>query len=418
MVTVTRYDKPTMADTANRRFFLIVLDGCGAGEMPDALEYGEGDLGSSTLSNTAQAVDGLEMPHLAARGWGNITPMVGVPPQATAPASWGRLAEASRGKDTVTGHWEMVGVQTDIPFPTYPNGFPPDIMHAFEAIVGTKTLGNVPASGTEILTRLGEEHIRTGFPIVYTSADSVFQVAAHEDPEIFGLERLCRACEVARALLTEPHHVGRVIARPFVGTTAADFKRTENRRDYPLLPPHDTLLDLLSRANRKVHAVGKIYEIFSGSGISTFEKTTNNADHQAALARAVRGQGPGAGADFIFANLEDFDMLYGHRNDPQNFARLLNEFDEFMGEEFLPYLRPGDLVGITADHGNDPTTPSTDHSREYAPLLLFGPSLTQPSFLGDRATFADWGATVAAWLRAPAPEKGAAFPSLPDTDLS
>jgi phosphopentomutase len=404
-----------MHDTSNRRFFLIVLDGCGAGEMPDALEYGVGDLGSSTLGNTAKAVGGLLMPNLAALGWGNITPMEGVPVQTAAPSLWGRLAEASRGKDTVTGHWEMMGVRTDVPFPTYPNGFPAEIMDAFEGIVGTKTLGNVPASGTEILTRLGEEHVRTGFPIVYTSADSVFQVAAHEDPAIFGLERLHQACEAARTLLTEPHHVGRVIARPFVGTTADTFKRTENRRDYPLLPPHDTVLDLLTQAGKQVHAIGKIYEIFSGRGISTFEKTTNNPDHQAALARAVQDQG--TEADFIFANLEDFDMLYGHRNDAVNFARLLNEFDAFMGAEFLPHLRPGDLVGITADHGNDPTTPSTDHSREYAPLLLFGPALKRHADLGDRATFADWGATVAAWLGTPAPLNGAAFSFLPDTDL-
>ena len=401
-----------------RRFFLIVLDGCGAGEMPDALEYGAGDPGSNTLSNTAQAVGGLTMPNLTALGWGNITPMACVPPQPTAPALWGRLAEASKGKDTVTGHWEMVGVRTDIPFPTYPNGFPPEIIAAFEKIVGTKTLGNVPASGTEILTKLGDEHIRTGFPIVYTSADSVFQVAAHEDPAIFGLERLYDACQAARALLTPPHHVGRVIARPFVGTTAETFKRTENRRDYPLLPPHETVLDLLDRAGRSVHGIGKIHEIFSGRGIRTFEQTTNNTDHQAALARAVRGEGPGADADFVFANLEDFDMLYGHRNDPVNFARLLDEFDTFMGSDFLPYLRPGDLVGITADHGNDPTTPSTDHSREYAPLLLFGPGVKKPVDLGNRTTFADWGATVASWLQAPSPANGAPFPSLPDTDAS
>jgi phosphopentomutase len=407
-----------MSNTEKRRFFLIVLDGCGAGEMPDALEYGKGDPGSNTLSNTAKAVGGLKMPNLAAQGWGNITPMTGVPTHPAAPALWGRLAEASKGKDTVTGHWEMVGVQTDIPFPTYPNGFPPEIIGAFEKIVGTKTLGNVPASGTEILTKLGEEHVRTGFPIVYTSADSVFQVAAHEDSAIFGLERLYQACEAVRALLIAPHHVGRVIARPFVGTKAETFKRTENRRDYPLLPPHDTVLDLLTASGKSVHGIGKIYEIFSGRGITTFEKTTNNTDHQAALARAVQGIGAGADADFIFANLEDFDMLYGHRNDPVNFARLLNEFDDFMGSEFLPHLRPGDLVGITADHGNDPTTPSTDHSREYAPLLLVGPSLTQPVALEDRATFADWGASIAAWLKAPMPTNGTPFPDLSEINPS
>jgi phosphopentomutase len=385
-----------------RRFFLIVLDGCGAGELPDAIEYGEGDLGSNTLGNTARAVGGLTIPHLQQLGFSNITPMEGVPPRPDAPAAWGRLAEASKGKDTVTGHWEMMGVRTDVPFPTYPHGFPPDVIAGFEAIVGRKVLGNVPASGTEIIQRLGEEHLRTGRPIVYTSADSVFQVAAHEDPAIFGLPRLYDVCAAARQMLIPPNHVGRVIARPFVGTSAENFRRTENRRDYPLPPPHETVLDRLVVAGRRVHAVGKISEIFSGRGITTSEPTTNNPDHITALGRAVRGEGSGGAADFVFANLEDFDMLYGHRNDPVNFARLLAEFDAFVGTSLLPHLRPGDLVGITADHGNDPTTPSTDHSREYAPLLLFGSSLTTPHPLGDRPTFADWGATVLAYLGVPA----------------
>ncbi|MBC8103841.1 MAG: phosphopentomutase [Cytophagales bacterium] len=395
--------------TLKRRFFLIVLDGCGAGEMPDALDYGVGDIGSNTLANTARAVGGLQMPALAKVGWGNITPLRGVPLAPNAPALWGRLAEVSKGKDTVTGHWEMVGIRTDVPFPTYPGGFPPEIIGAFEKIVGTKILGNLPASGTEILKRLGEEHLRTGFPIVYTSADSVFQVAAHEDVSLFGLERLYRACEAARRMLREPHHVGRVIARPFIGDSALTFQRTENRRDYPLPLPHDTVLDLLTKAGKTVHAIGKISEIFGGQGITTAEKTTNNPDHIAALARAVRGEGPGGDSDFVFANLEDFDMLYGHRNDPVNFARLLREFDDFVGADLLPHLRAGDLVGITADHGNDPTTTSTDHSREYVPLLAFGPAITQPCPLGNRATFADWGATIAAWLGASLPPEGDSF---------
>ena len=401
-----------MRVTPRRRFFLIVLDGCGAGEMPDAIEYGAGDPGSNTLGNTARAAGGLRMPNLEALGWGNIIPMEGVAPRPDAPAVWGRLAEISKGKDTVTGHWEMMGVHTQIPFPTYPQGFPPDVLRPFEQHVGAETLGNVPASGTEIIARLGEEHVRTGKPIVYTSADSVFQVAAHEDPAVFGLDRLYEACEAARAMLVPPHHVGRVIARPFVGTAADDFKRTENRRDYPLLPPHDTVLDRLVAAGRNVHAIGKIREIFSGRGVTTYEQTTNNPDHLDALTRAVTGEGPGRDADFVFANLEDFDMLYGHRNDPVNFARLLTEFDDWVGQ-MLPHLRPGDLVGITADHGNDPTTPSTDHSREYVPLLLFGPPVTARRALGDRATFADWGATACAWLDAPLPPLGTPF--LPGT---
>lgn len=388
-----------------RRFFLIVLDGCGAGEMPDAVPlYGEGDRGANTLGNTARAVGGLQMPNLQKLGWGNITPMEGVAPNPDAPAYWGRLAEASKGKDTVTGHWEMMGVRTDIPFPTYSHGFPPDIIATFENHIGTGILGNRPASGTEIIKELGELHTQTGRPIVYTSADSVFQVAAHEDPAIFGLPRLYEACEWARKTLTPPNHVGRVIARPFVGTNAENFKRTENRRDYPLLPPHETVLEILSALGRHVHGIGKIGEIFTQRGITTTEPTTNNPDHLAALTRVACGEGPGAKADFVFVNLEDFDMLYGHRNDPKGFARLLREFDEWVARDFLPHLREGDLVGLTADHGNDPTTPSTDHSREYIPLLVFGPSITGPHPMGDRATFADWGATAAAYLGVNLPE--------------
>lgn len=381
-----------------RRFFLLVLDGCGAGELPDAAQYGPGDPGSNTLAHTASAVGGLRMPNLQALGWGNVTPMEGVAPKPDATAAWGRLTETSKGKDTVTGHWEMMGVRLGVPFPTYPNGFPPDVIAAFEAHIGRKTLGNYPASGTEIIKRLGEEHVRTGFPIVYTSADSVFQVAAHEDPAIFGLDRLYEACAFAREILVPPHHVGRVIARPFVGKTAADFKRTENRRDYPLAPPQETAIDRIAAAGKRIHLIGKTCELFPHRDGLSYEPTTNNPDHMEAIGRIVRGEGPGVDADFIFANLEDFDMLYGHRNDPVGFARLLNEFDEWVGRELLPALRPGDLVGITADHGNDPTTPSTDHSREYAPLLLFGPSIIGSHPLGERATFADWGATAGQWL--------------------
>ncbi len=391
------------------RFLLLVLDGCGAGALPDAAEFGDGDVPANTLAHTADAVGGLVLPHLSRLGFGNIIPMRGVAPEPDAPAAWGRLAEISRGKDTVTGHWEMVGVHTSVAFPTYPGGFPPDVVAAFERITGRGTLGNYAASGTEILQRLGAEHVRTGNPILYTSADSVFQVAAHEDPAIFGLDRLYDVCERARAMLQDPYHVGRVIARPFVGTNGTDFKRTENRRDYPLPAPHDTVLDTLTAAGKHVHAVGKISEIFGGRGITTSDKTTNNPDHIAAILGFLRGEGAGANADFVFANLEDFDMLYGHRNDPVGFARLLTEFDAAVGE-MLPLLRLGDLLAITADHGNDPTTPSTDHSREYAPLLVFGPPVTKPVPLGDRATFADWGATVSKWLGAPLPKLGMPFP--------
>ncbi|MDX1932317.1 MAG: phosphopentomutase [Capsulimonadales bacterium] len=394
-----------MLSVPRRRFLLIVLDGCGVGELPDAAAFGPGDPGSNTLGNLSRAVGGLSLPHLGRLGFGGITPMVGVPPVADASACWGRLAEVSRGKDTVTGHWEMMGVRTDVAFPTYPNGFPADVLTAFEAIIGTKTLGNRPASGTEILRELGEEHCRTGFPIVYTSADSVFQVAAHETPAIFGLDRLYDACAAMRERLVAPHHVGRVIARPFVGTASENFRRTENRRDYPLPPPRETVPDRLRAAGKRVHAIGVVSEVFGGRGITSSERTRSNPEHQAAIGNALRSPD----WDFLFANLEDFDMLYGHRNDPAGFARLLSEFDTFVGETLLPSLAPGDLVGITADHGNDPTTPSTDHSREYAPLLLFGPALTTFGPLGDRATFADWGATVCDYLGVDPPGEGTSF---------
>ncbi len=389
------------------RFLLLVLDGCGASALPDAPDFGDVN-GANTLANTASAVGGLLMPILQRLGFGNITPMRGVAPAPDAPAAWGRLAEVSRGKDTITGHWEMMGVETRVAFPTYPNGFPPDLVAAFERITGRGTLGNYPASGTEIIKALGAEHMHTGKPILYTSADSVFQVAAHEDPAIFGLERLYEVCERSRAMLAPPNHVGRVIARPFVGTTPGDFQRTEHRRDYPLPAPGDTVLDLLTRAGKHTHAIGKISEIFGGRGIQTSEPTTNNPDHIAAILRFLRGEGGGVDADFVFANLEDFDMLYGHRNDPAGFARLLTEFDAAVAE-MLPLLRPGDLVGITADHGNDPTTPSTDHSREYAPLLIFGPSIREPTPLGTRATFGDWGASVCRWLGVSTPPFGTPF---------
>jgi phosphopentomutase len=371
------------------------------GELPDAIQYGIGDLGANTLGNTARAVGGLIMPHLTRLGWGNITEMQGVPPEPNAPVVWGKLAERSRGKDSVVGHWEMMGVITETPFPIYPHGFPIELMQAFEKIVGRPVLGGLPASGTEILKQLGEEHCRTGSPILYTSADSVFQVAAHEDPAIFGLERLYAVCEAARAMLISPHPIGRVIARPFLGNHAGNFQRTGNRRDYPLPPPTETVLDHLTAHGKTVHSIGKIAEFFSGHGITSSQHTTNNTAHQDALEEAVRGSGDGGKADFVFANLEDFDMLYGHRNDPVNFARLLTEFDTFLGERFLPFLAPGDLVGITADHGNDPTTLSTDHSREYAPLWLAGKPITAPQALGERTTFADWGATVCHWLGVP-----------------
>lgn len=365
------------------RILLVVLDGVGAGEQPDAALYG--DAGSNTLSHTAQAVGGLRMPRMQALGLGRVTTIQGVPPAAEPMASWGRMREASPGKDTVTGHWEMAGIVLERPLPTYPQGFPSELIARFEAAIGRKTLGNHSASGTLIIQQLGDEHVRTGYPIVYTSADSVFQIAMHE--AVIPIERQYEICAMARGLLTPPNAVGRVICRPFVGTSGA-YVRTERRKDFPLDPP-PTVLDALLESGRKVHAIGKIYEIFNGRGISSWDHTTNNPDHIAALQRAAL-QNESA---LIFANLEDFDMLYGHRNNPQGMALALEQWDEALGT-LLPSLRPDDLLIVTADHGNDPTTPSTDHSREYPFLLAYSPARRQAVDLGIRSTFADISATI------------------------
>jgi phosphopentomutase len=365
------------------RIIIVVLDGVGAGELPDAAAYG--DTGSNTLAHTAEAVGGLHMPHMERLGLGCVTPIRGVPPAESPGGAFGRMREASPGKDTITGHWEMAGVVLERAFPTYPHGFPADIMARFEAAIGTRTLGNVPASGTEIIQRLGAEHVATGYPIVYTSADSVFQIAMHE--AVIPIERQYEICEIARGLLTGEHAVGRVICRPFEGSEGA-FRRTERRKDYPLDPP-PTVLDALVASGRRVHAIGKIYEIFNGRGISSWDHTTNNAAHTDALQAACASND----SALIFANLEDFDMLYGHRNDAAGMARALEEWDRRL-PGILSALRPGDLLLITADHGNDPTTPSTDHSREYPFLLATGPSVRAATDLGERATYADIAATV------------------------
>lgn len=376
----------------------MVLDGVGAGELPDAVQYG--DVGSNTLSHTAEAVGGLNLPQMSALGLGNITPIRGVPPNNTPLGGWGKMREASPGKDTITGHWEIAGVVLPKPFPTYPDGFPPEVIGAFERAIGTKTLGNVPASGTVIIEQMGAEHVRTGYPIVYTSADSVFQIAMHED--VIPIERQYEICEIARGLLTGEHTVGRVICRPFAGEEGR-FKRTERRKDYPVTPP-PTVLDDLRKANRSVHAIGKIYEIFNGRGITTWDHTTNNADHIQALVTAARHND----SPLIFANLEDFDMLYGHRNDPQGMASALEMWDQAL-PELLDALRPGDLLLITADHGNDPTTPSTDHSREYPFLLTYGPRLRPGVELGIRTTYADIAATIRAAFDLPSGPHGESF---------
>jgi phosphopentomutase len=380
------------------RVFVIVLDGVGVGALPDAAEYG--DEGSSTLPHTALAVGGLNLPTLQSLGIGNIVEIEGVPPASMPRACFGRMRERSPGKDSITGHWEMMGVVLEYPFPVYPNGFPPEIIHEFEAAIKTKTLGNIPASGTEIIYRLGLEHEMTGYPIIYTSADSVFQIAAHEG--IISVERLYEMCRIARQILTGRHGVGRVIARPFEGHAGA-YRRTERRRDFPLDPP-PTTLDALQSAGHSVHSIGKIREFFNGRGITTWDDTSNNADHIAALIHAAQSNR----SALIFANLEDFDMLFGHRNEPRGFADALQAFDAALPQILEP-LRDTDLLILTNDHGNDPTTPSTDHSREYAFLLAYSPLSGKGRSLGERASFCDISATIREAFELPPGHNGESF---------
>ncbi len=380
------------------RILIVVLDGVGAGEAPDAALYG--DVGSDTLGNTSRAVGGLKLPTMGSLGLGNITPILGVPATRKAFGGYGKMREASPGKDTITGHWEMAGVVLKKPFPTYPKGFPADLILAFENLISRKTLGNYASSGTVILQVLGAEHVRTGCPIVYTSADSVFQIAMHES--VIPIDRQYEICEIARKLLVVEHEVGRVICRPFIGE-AGSYKRTERRKDYPVSAPK-TVLDSMREAGLAVHAIGKIYEIFNGRGVSSWDRTTNNADHISALIAAAKSNE----SSLIFANLEDFDMLYGHRNDPKGMANALEVWDSAL-PEILAALRPGDLLLITADHGNDPTTASTDHSREYPFLLAFGPGLREGVDLGVRSTFADIAATVRDSFELPPGENGNSF---------
>jgi phosphopentomutase len=365
-----------------RRIVWVVLDSVGIGAMPDWADYGDPP-GSNTLGNIARQ-RGLSLPHLCSLGLGNIADFAGLAPAAVPGAHYGRCALRSPGKDTTTGHWEMVGVLLEKPFPLFPNGFPADFLARFEAEIGRGTLGNKSASGTEIIAELGEEHVRTGRPIVYTSADSVFQIAAHE--EVISLFELYRICEIARRMLQGPLAVGRVIARPFVGDSGR-FTRTPNRKDYAVPPPR-MLLDALDRANVPVHSVGKIFDIFLGRGIRTYDKTKTNAEGVAKTIAALGELDEG----LIFTNLVDFDSLYGHRNDVEGYARALEEFDAGL-PGLLAALRPDDLLILTADHGCDPTTPSTDHSREYVPLLVKGRQRGRS--LGTRASLADIGATVA-----------------------
>jgi phosphopentomutase len=380
------------------RVIWIVLDSVGVGAMPGAAKFGDPP-GADTLGNIAR-IHGLSLPHLAAMGLGNIKPFAGIPAAAAPTAAYGRCTLASPGKDTTTGHWEMVGIHLDKPFPLYPNGFPPNILNEFERRIGRSSIGNKAASGTEIIQELGAEHMRTGSPIVYTSADSVFQVAAHE--EVIPLWELYKICETARAILTGPYEVGRVIARPFNGTPG-HFTRTANRHDYAVPPPKGMLLDRLQEQNVAIHSVGKIFDVFLGRGIGESSKTKNNADGMAQTLEAMQSMDRG----LIFVNLVDFDQQYGHRKDIDGYAAALEQFDAWL-PQFQAAMQPGDLALFTADHGCDPTVPGTDHTREYVPLLASGAKVRAGVNLGLRGSLADIGQTVAENF-ATTIEKGSSF---------
>lgn len=381
------------------RVFLIVLDGVGMGELPDAAQYG--DRGANTLLHVAEFAGRLDLPVLGSLGLGNLLVLPGVPPLAAPRGARARMAEKSAGKDSTTGHWEMMGLVLDQAFPTYPDGFPRDLLERWSERVERGWIGNVPASGTEIIARLGAEHQESGKFIVYTSADSVFQVAAHEST--VSIEKLYDACRVARDMLTGEHAVGRVIARPFEGEPG-NYRRTSRRRDFSLAPHAPTVMDVMVRAGKRVVTVGKVDDLFAGRGVSDAIHTKDNAEGEAVLQDLI--QRPGEG--LVFANLVDFDTQYGHRNDPAGFARALEQFDGVLGS-LLGKLRGDEMIWITADHGNDPTTPGTDHTREFTPLLVAGPRVRAGADLGTRASFADLGATIADVFSVTPPRAGTSF---------
>jgi phosphopentomutase len=380
-----------------RRAVVIVLDGVGIGAAPDAADYG--DAGSNTLGNLARSLGGLRLPNLERLGLGRIAPIAGVDPNADATGAWGMMIPRSAGKDSTTGHWEIAGVHLARPFPTYPNGFPADVIARFADATGRGVIGNVAASGTAIIADYGDEHVRSGSWIVYTSADSVFQVAAHE--QVVPLEALYTACETARRQLVAPHDVSRVIARPFVGAPG-DYQRTANRRDFSIAPPEETLLDALAAAGVPRDGVGKVDDLFAARGITSHHTGGNSEGIE-----RIRGWIARTGRGLLLANLVDFDQLFGHRNDAAGFYDALREFDRAL-PSLLGALREDDLLFITADHGNDPTTPSTDHARECVPLLVAG-ARVQPADLGQRDTFSDLGATVAEWLGVEYRARGESF---------
>ena len=381
------------------RIIIIVLDSVGIGELPDAYKFG--DEGSNTLVNTAKAVGGLNIPNLERFGIGKIDDIMGVSKDIDEKAFYGKMVEASAAKDTTSGHWEIMGVITDKPFPTYPNGFPDEVIEQFTKSIGRSILGNKTASGTEIIKELGAEHIKTGCPIVYTSADSVFQIAACED--VIPVESLYEICDCARDILKGEHNIGRVIARPFIVENGI-YTRTDRRRDFSLPPPEDTLLDKAVRSGYEVVGVGKIGDIFAHRGLTREIHAPNNHEGILKTIECVKEDFKG----IVFTNLIDFDMKYGHRNDPEGYAGALEAFDHSL-PELVDALSAEDILMITADHGCDPTTPGTDHSREYVPLLVFGKKLNKPGPLGIRKSFADVGATISEALPKLKCDKGKSF---------
>jgi len=392
------------------RISVIVLDSVGIGALPDAPDFG--DEGSHTLGHICEQVPTMKLPNLAALGLGNIAPLTTIPEAEKPLACYGKMAEVSVGKDTMTGHWELMGLRVEVPFQVYPNGFPAELIEKFEALTGRKVIGNKPSSGTEILDEYGEEQLRTGAWIVYTSADSVFQIAAHEG--VIPLEELYRACEIARELtLNDPYVVGRIIARPYIGNPGA-FTRTPNRHDYALEPIGETVLDHLKNDGYDVISVGKINDIFTGQGINESYPTKSNLDGIETTIKLLKRSFKG----IMFTNLVDFDSLYGHRRDPEGYAACLEEFDRYV-PELMQQIGDKDLLIITADHGNDPTWPGTDHTREYVPILIYNPLLAdQTGSIGTRTTFADLAATLADNFRVTKPNIGKSFLELLNNAIS
>ncbi len=374
-----------------KKVVLIILDSFGVGELEDAYKFG--DEGSNTFLHIAEKSTKLHIPNMLAMGLANIQGLNSKLAVENPSGAYGKAKEKFEEKDTTGGHWEIAGLILDKPFKTYPNGFPKEIMDEFESKIGTKTLGNYPASGTEIIKELGEEHVKTGYPIVYTSADSVFQIAMHED--VIPIERQYEICRIAREMLQGDNLVGRVIARPFAGSPG-NFQRTERRRDYSVTPPRDTVLDALKNAGKKVFAIGKIEDIFNHKGITDVIHSTNNAAGIEATYTAMKQDFEG----LVFTNLVDFDMLYGHRNNVDGYAEALSYFDERL-PDIIALLGDEDILMIAADHGCDPTTPSTDHSREYIPILAYGKTVKANIDLGVRDSFSDIGATIAEFFEVP-----------------